>query len=399
MSFFETIELLPEDPILGLPKVFNADPRPQKVNLGIGAYQDADGKPYILTTVRDAEAQVQKSERSKEYLPIEGNPVFIERCLGLVFGSDNTKIKEGHIFGAQGLGGTGALRLGAEFLAQNTSRTVFLSQPSWPNHKSIFSRAGLRLDYYKYYDEQNHRIDFAGLCASIKLMPPGSVILLQACCHNPTGIDPTFAQWQELSELIKKHKIFPYFDFAYQGFGAGFDEDAKAIRYFTEQGHELMVASSYSKNFGLYGERVGLLSVVTYNKEAAKKVGSQIKQIIRGNYSNPPRYGASIVETILGSPEMTKGWKRELGNLRDRIIEMREALMFGLQTKSLHHDFSFLSFQKGIFSYSGLNKAQVHSLKEKWAIYMVGDGRLNIAGLNPKNLDYVIEAIVDIVQT
>ncbi len=394
MSFFETLELLPEDPILGLPKVFNADPRPQKVNLGIGAYQDSEGKPYVLSSVRDAEAQILQQERSKEYLPIEGNPDFIQSILTLIFSATNSKLGEGHIKAAQGIGGTGALRLGGEFLSQFNSRLIFLSEPSWPNHKALFSRAGLHVDYYKYYDEKNHRIDFAGMCASIKLMPPGSVILLQACCHNPTGMDLSFNQWQELSEIIKKQKIFPFFDLAYQGFGKDLEEDAKPIRYFVEQGHELIAASSCSKNFGLYGERVGLVAVVAKNKEAALKTESHIKQIIRGSYSNPPRFGAQIVSLILGNESLKASWKRELQAMRDRIVEMRETLAFGLQTKSMHKDFSFLTNQKGIFSFSGLNKEQVLRLKEERGIYMVADGRMNVAGLNPHNIDYVIESIL-----
>lgn len=397
MSFFDTIELLPEDPILGLPIIFNADKHPQKVNLGIGAYADSEGKPYILTTVRDVEKGILSSETSKEYLPIEGDPNFIQGSLDLVFGENNTRITSGAAFAAQAIGGTGALRLGAEFLAQHTSKVAFISDPSWSNHKAIFQRSGMRVEYYKYYDPLLHRIDFAGLCASIKIMPPASVVVLQASCHNPTGIDLCFDQWKELSDLIKKQKVFPFFDLAYQGFGVDLEDDAKAIRYFAEQGHEMAVANSYSKNFGLYGERIGMLAILTSNPNQARRVGSQIKQIIRGMYSNPPLHGALIVGTILKNEKLKTAWKHELQSLRDRIIEMREALTFGLQSKSIDHDFTFLRSQKGIFSFSGLNKEQVARLRDERGVYMIQNGRLNVAGINQQNLDYVVESILSVI--
>ncbi len=397
MPFFETVEMLPEDPILGLPKLFQANPNPNKVNLGIGAYRDSDGKPYVLTSVREVEKLLLEKQSSQDYLPIEGDPDYIRESLKVVFGNDSPKIASGEVFAAQALGGTGALRLGGEFLAREISKVIFISEPSWPNHISIFSRAGMRVELYKYYDEHQHRVDFAGLCATVKIMPPASVILLQACCHNPTGMDLTFPQWQELSDLIKQRQIFPFFDFAYQGFSKSLDDDAKPIRYFVEQGHEMIVASSYSKNFGLYGERVGLTSIITHKAETAQKIGTQIKQIIRGSYSNPPRTGASIVSTILQTPALRTSWLRELQAMRDRIVEMREALTFGLQAKSLHKDFSFLLDQKGIFSFSGLNREQVQRLRDERGIYMIGNGRMNVAGLNPHNLDYVIDSILAIV--
>lgn len=396
MSFFESLIQLPEDAILGLPKIFKADTHPQKANLGIGAYQDSEGKPFILSTVRDTELALIKKEHSKDYLPIDGHPEFIKESLQLIFGEQCAKLKEGSIFGAQALGGTGALRLGGEFLAQSTCRTIFLSEPSWPNHRPIFLRSGMNIESYRYYDEQNHRVDFAALCATVKTMPPASIIILQPCCHNPTATDLSFSQWQELAELIKKHTIFPFFDFAYQGFGKDLDEDAKPIRYFVEQGHEMIVAQSFSKNFGLYGERVGLVAVVTGNPESAQKVGSHIKQIIRGSYSNPPRFGAQIVAAILQNPELKKAWQHELQAMHDRIVEMRDALSFGLQSKSLHRDYSFLNKQKGIFAYTGLNKKQVIRLREEKGVYMVENGRMSLAGLNTQNLDYVIDSILEV---
>lgn len=396
MSFFESLEQFPEDQIFGLPKIFKADPRPKKVNLGIGAYQDSEGKPFILTTVREVELSLIEHETTKEYLPIDGNPEFIQEILKVIYGDKCPQLLEGKIFAAQSIGGTGALRVGGEFLAQTISRSIYISDPTWPNHRSIFTRAGMKVDLYHYYDAQNHQVDFDSICATIKAMPPASVIVLQPCCHNPTGIDLTFDQWKELSTLIKKQRIFPLFDFAYQGFGKDLEEDAKPIRYFVEQGHEMIVTSSFSKNFGLYGERVGLVSLVTSNAVSAQKAGSQIKQIIRASYSNPPRFGAAIIAAILKSEDLKKGWKRELQSMRDRIVEMREALTFGLMERSMHKDFSFLNRQKGIFSFTGLSPQQVLRLREEKGIYLLENSRMSVAGLNPHNLDYVIESILDV---
>lgn len=392
MPFFDTIELLPDDPILSLPIAFAADSNPNKVNLGIGAYQDAEGKSFVLMTVKKAEEMLLKKNLSKEYLPIEGNGSYIKESLKLLFG-DSDRIHKGEVFAAQTIGGTGALRLGGEFLTQELTKTIFLSDPTWPNHRVLFSRAGFRLESYAYYDEQRHVIDFKRMTAAIGAMPAGSAILLHACCHNPTGIDPTPEQWQELSHLIKQQNLIPFFDIAYQGFGKGLKEDAYPIRLFANEGHEMVVASSYSKNFGLYGERVGVLTVFTHGQEATKRVASQIKQIIRGNYSNPPLHGSRIVATILQSPELKKEWEQELSNMRDRVNEMRIALIAGLAVKS-SKDFSFLQKQLGIFSFCGLNKDQVHRLRQEKGIYMPANGRINVAGLNSKNVDYVVESII-----
>jgi aspartate aminotransferase len=396
MAFFDMVELLPEDPILGLAALFKADPREKKVNLGIGMYQDAEGKPYILNAVRDAEEILQNKSPGKGYLPIEGDPEYLEEALKLVYGADSDVLKAGQVTAAQSVGGCSALRIGGDFLAQEISRTIFLSDPSWSNHKGIFSRSRMNIEYYKYYDQVNRRIDFAGLCASIKLMPPASVILLQPCCHNPSGMDLSFEQWQILSDLIKKQRVFPFFDFAYQGFGEGVEEDARPIRYFVDQGHELIVAQSFSKNFGLYGERVGVVSFVTHKKETTKKILSKIKLIIRESYSNPPMHGAKIIALILKNPALKAGWIHELQNMRDRVKEMRKCLTAELISKSQHQDFSFLSRQQGMFSFSGLNKEQVMRLREERGVYMVSNGRINVAGLNPGNLDYTIDSILSV---
>lgn len=395
MSFFSGLEMMPDDPILSLPILFNADSREKKVNLGIGAYRTAEGKPMVLSCVRKAEAALLEAKENKEYLPIEGDRSYIEEALKLIFGKESSRLRNEEIFAIQTVGGSGALRIAGEFLAQGISNQhIYLSNPSWPNHKQIFSRAGLKIEHYPYYDLSKHCLDLSGFCKRISEMPPRSILLIQASCHNPTGVDPSFVQWQELSALIQKHSIIPFFDLAYQGFGEGIEQDVKAVRYFVEQGHELLVASSYSKNFGLYSERVGLLSIVTHDKENAKCVGSQVKQIIRGNYSNPPSHGARIVATILQSESLKKEWMEEVKRMRERIQNMRQAFAFGLMTRQKMKDFSFIHKQNGIFSYSGLSSDQVMRLRQEYGIYMPLDGRINVAGLNGNNLNDVIEAIL-----
>lgn len=397
MSLLDSIELYPEDPILGIPKAFAADPRSHKVNLGIGSYKDAEAKPYILDCVRDAEVAINLKINSKEYLPIEGCQSLLNLSKNLIYG--NSTINSERIFFAQTIGGTGALSIGGQLLAKNMNNVIFLPNATWLNHKSIFNKSGFNIKYYRYYDERSHQMDFDKLCSEINEMPEKSTILLHACCQNPTGIDPTNDQWKELSALIKKQKIIPFFDFAYQGFKKSIEDDAFPIRYFVSQGHDLLVANSFAKNLGLYGERVGTLSLVTQTQEIAKKIGSQIKQLIRGNYSSPPRRGAEIVTEILSTDALKTTWIKELANMRDRLIEMRHTLVTGLQANGFHCDWSFLSNQKGFFSFCGLTQNQVHRLIEDYAIYLPLDGRINVAGLNGHNMDYVIDAIVEVTQT
>jgi aspartate/tyrosine/aromatic aminotransferase len=393
MSFFQSVEQAPEDPILGLPILFAKDPRPQKVNLGIGTYKTADEKPYVLSVVKDVEKQIISENLNKEYLPIDGDPQFVAETLKLTLG-DHYPLKG--VFAAQTVGGTAALRVGGEFLANFGMKNIFLSEPSWDNHKRVFTKAGLTVSHYPYYDFQKNGLHFSALCDAIRAMPERGVIVLHGCCHNPTGVDPTFEQWQELSDLIKKQKIFPFFDLAYQGLGDGLEEDARAIRYFISQGHELFIASSYAKNFGLYGERVGLFAAVAHTQELAMKVGSQLKQVIRGMYSNPPLQGGRIVSRILSSFDLRKRWEEELANIRLRIHEMRKALYSKLQSQASSVDFSYLEKQKGMFSFSGLHPNQVHELRQEKGIYMLSNGRINVAGLNPKNIDYVVDAVISV---
>jgi len=390
MTYFDSIEKAPSDPILGLTLAYREDTRDQKVNLGVGAYKNAEGNPQVLTCVRKAEQHILNQQLNKEYLPIQGDDDYIRETLSLIFGKNCDKER---IFGAQTVGGTGALRIGGEFLFdQKLSTTIFLSNPSWGNHRPIFRRSGLKIDTYDYYDPQHHRLDFPGMCASIKKMPPGSTILMQPCCHNPTGVTPSLDQWKELSELIQHQKVIPFFDLAYQGFEKGLDEDAAVIRYFMDQGHEMLVASSYSKNFGLYGERVGHLAVVASNSKSAEALGTQVKQIIRGCYSMPPLQGARIVKTILGSSELRAEWEQELDTIRLRINEMRHALASGIGEQN----FSFVDQQTGMFSFSGLNQDQVNRLKQEYGIYMLSNGRLSISGLNTHNMNYVIKALLSV---
>jgi len=391
-SFFETVELLPDDSILSIPIAFKADDRPNKVNLGVGSYRDALGNPYTLISIREAEAILHAQSLDKEYLPIEGNKQFIDESLKLIYGSDAPQIKSGEICAFQTLGATGAIRIGLEFLFGHHNPIVYVSNPTWPNHLSIIKHAGMKCEIYPYYDAVNHQLDFEGMCHAIKKMEPGSVILLHAGCHNPTGEDPSAKQWKQLSSLIKEQKVIPFFDFAYQGFCEDVDKDAEAVRMFLNEGHELFVTHSCSKNFGLYGERIGSLSIVTQQPVHAKKIESHIKTLIRSSYSNPPLHGGRSTALILANDHLKKEWLHELKNMRDRIEEMRECLVFGLQSKTDHMDFTFIKKQNGFFSLLSLGSEKVKRLRDEFAIYMPPDGRINIAGVNMSNMDYVIDS-------
>jgi aspartate/tyrosine/aromatic aminotransferase len=397
MSFFGDVALLTDDPILSLPIAFAADPRPFKVNLGIGAYQTAEGMPLLLNSVRKAEIQIFQKNLNKAYLPIEGDAEFLNYALQLLFGVDLNILNREAIFSAQTVGGSGALRIAAEFLAKNIGKTIFISQPSWSNHKLIFERAGLTVGSYPYFNTHTHRLDFAGMCEAINNMPPASIIVMHGCCHNPTGMDPNLDQWRELSLLIKKKRVIPLFDIAYQGFGKDLNSDAQSIRQFAKDGHEMLVCYSFSKNFGLYGERLGFLTILNSLPEATLNIGSQIKYLVRGSYSTPPLHGERIVKNILKSRELTMEWQVELNNMRDRIKEMRIALVAALLTKSSRIDFSYIKEQSGLFSFCGLNTEQVLRLREEKGIYMPTNGRVNIAGLNTQNLDYVAESILTVI--
>lgn len=395
MSIFGPIDLLPDDPIFNLPILYGADTRSQKVNLGVGAYRDAMGKPVVFRSVRKAEQMLLEKKLNKEYSPIEGNCEFFNSLLPFVFASSVKDYKT--IFAMQTVGGTSALKIGADFLHRQGISTISLPDPGWPNHEVIFQLSDLKINFYPYCNKNTFEIDFSVLCQNIASMPKKSAILLQASCHNPTGIDPSQEQWRELSFLIKKNGLIPFFDLAYQGLGNGLDEDAFPVRLFAEEGHQMLMAYSCSKNFGLYGERVGMLAAVTDTPESAKKIGSHLKQIVRGSYSTSPLHGSRIVATILQSAELTAEWKQELDELLNRIQEMRQALATGLQ-KSHLRDYSFLRKQLGIFSYIGLTTEQTQYLQKEKGIYMPSNGRINIAGLNLQNLDYVIDALIQLLK-
>ena len=397
MGFFDKITMAAEDPILSLNTSFAKDVRASKVNLGVGAYKTSDLQPMVLSSVKKAENIIASSDHNHEYLPIDGDKEFLRLISQLIFGPDSEILLSERLYSAQTVGGTGALRIGADFLSQEIGNVLYVSDPTWANHKPLFTRSGHKIEFYPYYDRKAHLLDFNGMCSAIKEMEEGSTILLHACCHNPTGMDPSMEQWKEISTLIKERKLVPFFDFAYQGFGNGLEEDAEVIRYFAKEGHELLISYSCSKNFGLYGERVGAFFVLTGEKMLAEKVQSRVKSIVRTNYSSPPSYGAKLVKTILSSDSLTQEWQKELHNMRERISEMRKAFASGLLSKTQQYDFSFMHNQRGMFSFSGLEKDHVDRLIAEYGIYMPGSGRINVAGLSSSNLEYVVDAVASVI--
>ncbi|GKX56133.1 aminotransferase [Leminorella grimontii] len=392
---FETVKAAPADPILGLGELYNAETRPNKINLGIGVYKDETGQTPVLNCVKKAEQLLLETEKTKNYFPIVGLPPFAACTQELLFGAGSPIIADKRARTAQAPGGTGALRIAADFLAANTSaKRVWISNPTWPNHKSIFQAAGLETAEYQYYNAQEHALDFDGLLASLSGAQAGDVVLFHGCCHNPTGIDPTPEQWQQLANLSAERGWLPLFDFAYQGFAHGLEEDAQGLRIFAANHAELIVASSYSKNFGLYNERVGAFTLVAADSETAERAFSQVKSTVRANYSNPPAHGASIVTTVLSTPELRDSWHQELTDMRQRIHRMRQLFVNTLQEKGAEQDFSFIIRQNGMFSFSGLTQEQVLRLRNEYAIYAVNSGRINVAGMTLDNMAPLCEAIV-----
>ncbi len=392
MSILPITNWMPEDdPILGLTDAFRREPRDFKVNLGVGAYKTSEGESLVFASVRQAELALAQAVQDKEYLPIDGHQEYLQRLAKVVFG--DLPIAD-RLYGAQVIGGTGALRVALDYLKLNGPRKVYVSDPSWTNYFGICSYAGMETELYPYYCSATAGLEFESLCAAIGKMPASSVILLHASCHNPTGVDPTFEQWCELERLIKKQGIIPFFDSAYQGLGDGLQEDAAVLRYFAQRGHDMLVAVSNSKNFGLYGERLGALYLLTADTASRDHVGKQIRHIIRGNYSSPPLHGPRIVSKVLADEKLFRNWALELGSMRDRIHAMRNALVGGLQMKSNSPRYEAMRMQKGLFSYGMLSADQVARLRAEYAIYMPKSGRINVAGLNPANLGYVIDAIL-----
>jgi aromatic-amino-acid transaminase len=398
-SLLAAVELAPRDPILGVTEAYNADPSPRKVNLGVGVYCDENGKVPLLECVKRAEREMTDAAAPRSYLPIDGIPAYDREVRALLFGANADVITAGRAVTVQALGGTGALKVGADFLRRFApGAQVWISDPSWENHRALFEGAGFTVNSYAYYDAATRGLDFAGMIAALERLAPGSVVVLHACCHNPTGVDPTPAQWPRIVDVVRARGLVPFLDLAYQGFGDGIEADAAVVRSFAATPGPLLVTSSFSKSFSLYGERVGALSVVAADKNEAARVLSQLKRIIRANYSNPPTHGGQIVTTVLCSPELRALWEAELATMRNRIKLMRAMLVERLHERIPGADFRFVLTQRGMFSYSGLTKAQVQALREKFSIYAIETGRVCVAALNSRNVDDVATAIAKVIE-
>lgn len=392
---FEILSMAPPDAILGLNEAFRKDPNPQKINLSVGVYKDADGNTPILATVKEAEKRLLATETNKGYLPIEGSPVYGKQVRELLFGANHEILTSQRACTAHTPGGTGALRVAADFMKRKLPvGRIWFSKPTWDNHLNIFQSAGLQVDTYAYIDGSGRGLDFQGMLDSIQKIPSGDAILLHAGCHNPTGIDPTPAQWRQIADAVHARNLLPLVDFAYQGFGDGLQEDAAGLLELARPGKELFVCSSFSKNFGLYNERVGALTVVAGDSAAADIALSHVKTCVRVNYSNPPCHGAAIVSTVLGDSALRQAWEAEVADMRRRISGMRSLFVETMKQKAPQHDFSFIRDQRGMFSFSGLNPMQVDELRSKHSLYIVvNGGRINVAGMTQANMDRLCSAI------
>ncbi len=391
---FENVQIAPPDPILGLTELFKADPNPDKINLSVGVYQDATGKTPVLETVKKAERLILERETSKGYLPMTGEPAYCELVQELLFGEGHEIVASRRAATAQCPGGTGALRVAGDYInTVHPGAKVWLSNPTWANHNTIFEAAGLTCEQYAYRDPATNGLDFDAMCAAIGSIPKGDVILLHGCCHNPTGIDPTPEQWGVIGDLLAQRGVLPLVDFAYQGLADGIEEDRAGLLELSKRVKQMLICSSFSKNFGLYRERTGALTVVGDTAEQAATVMSQVKLRIRYNYSNPPSHGGQIVATVLGDKQLRAEWIKEVAAIRERINEMRHLFVKTLKEKGVAQDFSSIIEQRGMFSFSGLTKEHVDRLREKYSIYIVGSGRINVAGMTPSNMDRLCEAI------
>ncbi len=396
-SLFAAVEMAPRDPILGLNEQFNADPNPAKVNLGVGVYFDETGKLPLLKCVQEAEKMMMEAPKARGYLPIDGIAAYDKAVQGLVFGADSAAVKAGRIATVQALGGTGGLKIGADLLKRlNPGAKVLISDPSWENHRALFEGAGFAVESYAYYDAAHRGVDFDGMLAALNGAAPGSIVVLHACCHNPTGYDISLDQWAQVIKAVAARGLVPFLDMAYQGFGEGIAEDGAVVGLFMAAGLDFFVATSFSKSFSLYGERVGALSVVCASKDEADRVLSQLKRVIRTNYSNPPTHGAQVVAMVLTTPSLRAIWEEELAGMRVRIKQMRVALQDKLVAAGVKQDMSFITRQKGMFSYSGLGKEQMQRLRNEFGIYGVDSGRICVAALNGKNIDATVAAIVKV---
>ena len=397
MSLFSAVAMAPRDPILGLNEQFNADPNPNKVNLGVGVYTDENGKLPLLACVAAAERQLVEAAKPRGYLPIDGIAAYNAAVQGLVFGADSEPVKARRVATVQAVGGTGGLKIGADFLKHvSPNAKVLISDPSWENHRALFTNAGFIVQSYPYYDAKVRGIDFGAMCAALQAAPAGTIVVLHACCHNPTGYDLSAAQWSEVVALVKARGLVAFLDMAYQGFGVGLAEDGAAVALFVASGLDFFVSTSFSKSFSLYGERVGALSVVCAGAEDASRVLSQLKIVIRTNYSNPPIHGAQIVASVLASPALRAQWELELAGMRSRIKAMRAALVDRLAAAGVKDDLSYMTRQQGMFSYSGLNAVQMQRLRSEFGVYGIDSGRICVAALNHKNLGAVAKAIASV---
>ncbi|MCX8517245.1 MAG: aspartate/tyrosine/aromatic aminotransferase [Rhodoferax sp.] len=401
MSLFSAVEMAPRDPILGLNEQFNADTNPNKVNLGVGVYFDDDGKLPLLQCVQAAEKAMMDKPSARGYLPIDGIAAYDAAVKNLVFGADRSANSEpvtsGRVATVQAIGGTGGLKIGADFLKHISPHAkVLISDPSWENHRALFTHAGFTVESYAYYDDATRGVNLDGMLRSLNAAPAGSIVVLHACCHNPTGYDMTAAQWDQVVAVIKSRQLTPFLDMAYQGFGNGIQEDGAVIQKFVAAGLNCFVSTSFSKSFSLYGERVGALSVLCSDREEASRVLSQLKIVIRTNYSNPPTHGGAVVAAVLNTPQWRSLWEQELGTMRLRIKAMRQKLVESLQAAGVKQDMSFITRQIGMFSYSGLSKEQMVRLRSEFGIYGTDTGRMCVAALNSRNIDYVCAAIAKV---
>ncbi|MBX9762954.1 MAG: aspartate/tyrosine/aromatic aminotransferase [Pseudomonadaceae bacterium] len=397
MSLFSAVEMAPRDPILGLNEAFNADTRATKVNLGVGVYYNEEGRIPLLRAVAEAEKARIEAHAPRGYLPIEGIAAYDNAVQKLLLGADSELIAAGRVITTQAVGGTGALKTGADFLKRLLPNTVVaISDPSWENHRALFEAAGFPVHNYRYYDAQSHGVNRAGMLEDLRNLPARSVVVLHACCHNPTGVDLSLDDWKAVLDVVREREHVPFLDIAYQGFGDGIEQDAFAVRLFAASGIPFFVSSSFSKSFSLYGERVGALSIITGSQEEAGRVLSQAKRVIRTNYSNPPTHGATVVASVLNSPELRAMWEEELAGMRERIRGMRMAMVEQLAALNCKRDFSFVAQQRGMFSYSGLTAEQVERLKNEFGIYAVSTGRICVAALNSRNLPAVTQAIAQV---
>lgn len=391
---FQQVQTAPPDSILGLNEAFRNDPNPEKINLSVGVYKDEKGVTPVLKCVKEAEKRLLESESTKSYLPIDGRAGYNESVRELMFGAEHEVLAANRAVTVQTPGGTGALRVAGDFLADSfKGRALWHSQPTWPNHPNIFTAAGIPLKTYPYFDKATNGLDFTGMMEALRQAPKGDIILLHGCCHNPTGIDPTPEQWKEIGDLVQEKELLPLLDFAYQGFGDGLKEDAAGLREIARPGQEMLICSSFSKNFGLYNERVGALTAVAADEASAAAVLSQLKKVIRSNYSNPPTHGAAVVETVLVDTGLNAMWEEELAHMRDRINGIRKLFVDKISASGIDQDFSFIQKQKGMFSFSGLNQMQVDQLRNEMSIYIVGSGRINVAGISEANVDRLCEGI------